>query len=324
MIEDLIDVKNVKDEYKNQFITYKLNDRKYWTIQMYAKNNRLYNDINLNKLFIENINNMFRHKVLENVFNQIKIFDNYKYPFLKESFIDQIHKSIIYIKLPSKLILGLTLKKVGIVIINKGRHDDIINSQKNKNTKFILKLAEYSFYKITLLHEISFHYILVILFSNKKIDFLDTPEKVFTDEIDLNTDKKLDFGDKGEVLLFGSNVSVLYISAVIDIITLDLWNKNKNTKPYKIGEKFIDLNKETTNDKMTLGNIVNSCDFVHCLYKICDNESDIGSFNLNLNVGNIFSRGKILNINPNDINLDSNDLGKILNRGICLNAGRYG
>ena len=94
------------------------------------------------------------------------------------------------------------------------------------------------------------------------------------------------------MVLFGSNIYVLYISAVLDIITLDLWNKNKNTKPHKIGEKFIDLNKETTNDKMIIGNIVNLCDFVRCLYKICDNENNIGSFNFYLNVENIFHKEK--------------------------------
>ena len=119
------------------------------------------------------------------------------------------------------------------------------------------------------------------------------------------------------MVLFGANVYVLYVSAVIDIITFEFWNKNKNTKDHKIGEKFIDSNKETTNNKMIMGNIVNLCDFVSCLYKICDNENNIGSFNLNLNVGNIVSRGKILNINQNEVDFNSNK------RGICLNAGRF-
>ena len=65
------------------------------------------------------------------------------------------------------MILGLTIKKMGIIIINRGRYDDLINEQKNKNVKFSLKLSECAFNKITLLHEINFHYFLVILYSNR-------------------------------------------------------------------------------------------------------------------------------------------------------------
>ena len=96
---------------------------------------------------------MLKHTVLKNVFKEINLFEKYKYPFLKEGFLNQVKNSIIYVPLPTQLILGLTVKKMGVIIINKGRHSKVINNQENKNSKFILKLGEFSFYKITLLHE---------------------------------------------------------------------------------------------------------------------------------------------------------------------------
>ena len=48
-------------------------------------------------------------------------------------------------------------------------------------------------------HEINFHYFLVILFSNKKINFLNTPKKVFKN---YTVHAKIDFGYKGEVMLY--------------------------------------------------------------------------------------------------------------------------
>ena len=94
---------------------------------------------------------------------------------------------------------------MGVIIINKGRHSKVINKQENKNSKFVLKLGEFSFYKITLLHEINFHYFLIILHSNDKRKILVTPEKVFKNyNVKTEGITKLDFGDKGEALLFGA------------------------------------------------------------------------------------------------------------------------
>jgi len=45
---------------------------------------------------------MLKHDVLKNVFNEINLFESYKYPFLKEGFIRQVKNSIIYIPLPTK------------------------------------------------------------------------------------------------------------------------------------------------------------------------------------------------------------------------------
>ena len=75
---------------------------------------------------------MLNHKVLENLFYEISIFENYKYPFHKKEFFEQVHNSIMYITLPTKLILGLTLKKMGVIIINKGGYNDLLDDQKIK------------------------------------------------------------------------------------------------------------------------------------------------------------------------------------------------
>ena len=239
---------------------------------------------------------MLKHQVLEKVFNGINIFENYKYPLNKEGFIQQVHKSIVYVPLPTKLILGLTFKKVGIIIINKGRYEELISSQNNKNVKYVLKISEFAFYKITLFHEINFHYFLVILFSNKKINFLDTPEIVFKE---YKIDEKIDFGSKGEGLLFGSNVSELYIKAIINIITLELWNKCSNMKPVKIGKKFLEINARTTED-IKIEKLINLSNFTKYLFEAIKNEYDKIQFDLKMDIANFFSRGKILNLDVDD------------------------
>ena len=229
-------LEDIPKNNRKQYIDKVLDNCEYWTIQKYATVNSLYNnDINLNKLFDEELDLMLKHKVLENIFNEIYLFKNYQYPFLNNEFLKQVHNSIVYVKLPTKLIIGLTIKNMGVIIINKGRYDEIIEERNNKNIKFALQLSEFSFYKVTLLHEINFHYFLVIFFSNGKINCLNKHEIVFNNYI-VDKNANCDFGDKGEVVLFGKRVSELYINGVINIINLDLWNKNVNTQPYIIGK----------------------------------------------------------------------------------------
>jgi len=320
LFDQINEVTSIKEmDKKKEFIENKLNDCDFWTIQKHAKINSPYLKKNLKEKFDQEVITMLKHNVLKNTFNEINIFEAYKYPFLKEGFINQVQNSIIYIPMPSQIILGLTIKKMGIIIINKGRHDKIINEQKNKNQKYILKLGEFSFYKITLLHEINFHYFLVILYSNDKNKALITPERVFKNYKVENKGKILDFGDKGEVLLFGTKIDALYIRAMINIINLKLWDENIDIKPKKIGEKFMEINNEVKDSDIILKQLIDLSGFTEELYKIINNEKNTKEFKESENIGNIFARGKIINIDINHFDFDG-DFGKILPRGECLNS----
>ena len=320
LFDEINEVRNIKEiDEKKEFIENKLNDCNFWTIQKHAKINSPYLNKNLKEKFDQEVITMLTHTVLKNTFNEINIFEAYKYPFLKENFINQVQNSILYIPMPSQIILGLTIKKMGIILINKGRHDNIINEQKNKNQKYILKLGEFSFYKITLLHEINFHYFLVILYSNDKKKALITPERVFKNYKVENKGKMLDFGDKGEVLLFGTKINALYIRAMINIINLKLWDENIDTKPKKIGEKFMEINKEVKDSEIILKQLFGLSGFTQELYELINCEKNIKEFIESENIGNIFARGKILNIDINHFDFDG-DFGKILPRGECLNS----
>ena len=312
-------MKYIQEKNKEQFINNILNNPLYWTLQKQIKVNSLYNDDELNNLFKKDVNKMLKHKVLEKVFNKVKMFEAYKYPFLKEGFLEQVHKNIVYIKLPTKIILGLTLKEMGIVIINKGRHNDVINDQLDKNSKFLLKLSESAFYKVTLIHEINFHYFLVILYSNKKINALTTPKKVFKGEMHIKG--LFDFGDKGEIALFGSTISILFIRGIIDIIQLNSWEKNKNKDLVEIKNAFFNINKELKKDYIKIEELFNLNSFTHCLYKIINQEKEIQRFIPSIGVGNLFCSGKILNFETDKIIFDG-DFGKIIPRGLCFNSFR--
>jgi hypothetical protein len=250
----------------------------------------------------------------------MNIFSNKKYPFLKNDFLIQVHKSMVFVNLPTKLILGLTLKKMGIIMINKGRYDDVMRKQKNKNTRFLFKLAEFVIYKIIFLNEIYFHYFLVLLFSNKNIKSFDTPPTVFINEKKVN--ENMDFGDKGEVLLFGTKVSVLYINSIIDLITLKSWDENKDGRLDNLRNLFLENNKETKKNDIKIGQLINLNDFTRYLYKIIDEENDIIPFDKNLGVGDFFFKCKLQRDGSEEFDINS-DFFQILPRGVCLNQRIY-
>ena len=320
LIAELLRINEVQKNEKKLFIKNTLNNHQYWTIQKHIKINSPYNNNDLKNLFNNEIDILLKNKVLEKVFKEINIFQDYNYPLYEEKFLEQIHNSLVFIKLPTKTLLGLTLKKMGIIIINKGRYFDIINDQIDSNSKYILKLAEYAFYRISIFHEINFHYFLVIFYSNKKIDFLLTQEKVFKNEKKVNM--LLDFGDKGEIILFGTKISFLYIKAIIDIITLDSWKKHQNDELNIIRDAFLELNKEVEITDIKIENLIKLNKFTEHLFNIIEKEKNIYPFDVNIGVGKIFSSGKILNLDPDKIEFNC-DFGRILQRGICLNACRY-
>ena len=324
LLPEIMKINFIPDNNKRQYLENLLDNCEYWTIQRYAVVNKIYNgDENLNKLFDNELDLMLKHKVLENVFDEVILFNKFQYPFLNEAFIKQVHDSVVYVKLPTKLIIGLTVKNMGIIIINKGRYSEIIDEQKNKNVKFALKLSEFSFYKVTLLHEINFHYFLVILYSNDQLNCLNTPEIVFKNYT-IDEKEKCDFGDQGEVVLFGKKVSELFINGIISIITLDLWNNNMNEKPSNIGIKFLKLNQEQLNTgNFTVKNLIRLSKFTEYLYEKIKNENDLEPFVLNSDIGDFFSRGKLLDVNIDEFNLEGKNFATIFPRGECLNVYRY-
>ena len=280
----MINFDDISEEEKKKKIQALLNDPQYWTVQKHARENSPYNNKNLDTLFKNEINIMLKHKVLENIFNETPFGKEYKYPFLEKDFLNQVHDSIIYMKFPTKLLLGLTIKHMGIILINKDRYRKIINEEKDKNIKYILRLSEYSFYKTALLHQVNYHYLSVILFSNQKTNIINAPKIGFKNN-KIDNESNLDFDD----ILFGKKLSKLYIRGIMNIITLDLWNNNNNDKkPKEMGKKFFEINKEVENDEIKIKDLINLSEFSKYLYEIIDYEKSEIPFELDKDIVNFF------------------------------------
>ena len=81
----------------------------------------------------------------------------------------------------------------------------------------------------------------------------------------------------------------------------------------------MEINNEVKDSEIILKQLIDLSGFTEELYKIIDNEKNIKEFKESENIGNIFARGKIINIDINHFDFDG-DFGKILPRGECLNS----
>ena len=328
LFQSLDNIDNIKDvNMKKRYIQENLDCMENWTMQKHIKLNRVYNNKEINELFEMEIDSMFQHELLRKIFGEIIPFKGYEYPLIRKEFRDQIFKSILFVPAPTKSILGLTFKKLGIILINKGRNEKIIGEENEKSKKFVLRLAEFSFYKTTILHETNFHYFLVIFLSNKSVKSSDTPKVVFKK---YRIKEKIDFGFKGEALLFGSKVYILFINGIKEIITMKLWNESikNNIKLKDIGEKFFKLNQESENP-IKIRDLVYLNKFTQKIFNLINEETSTTlTIKEDLEIKHIFVKGKIIDINGN-MNLEEAEDGEKfllkITRGECLNncMGQY-
>ena len=86
----------------------------------------------------------------------------------------------------------------------------------------------------------------------------------------------------------------------------------------------MNLNKEKKDTgEFSLNNLKGLSNFCKRLYEVVNNEINFVDFNLNSDIGDFFSRGKIFKMNVDESNIEGKNFSTIISRGICLNAGRY-
>lgn len=198
---------------------------------------------------------------------------------------------MFYCPFPNERILGLSLRNLGIILINNNIFHSL--ESKNINTEFAISIIKAAFGKITCLHETNFHYLLKICSSQDRQLICKTPHKFFKNyqfkEKEKINSQYYDGGDFGETLIFGEKVYQLYLSGVEKIFNEKFWLK-KNINFAKFGTEFILINKPS-NPKRNLNSL---SIFTQQLFEYL--KSEIQNYNTNIdyspdkNIGNISVR----------------------------------
>ena len=256
-------------QFTYEEITFKMNDAKNFSLQKCASNDKLFKTQETNIEFDKYLHKIMNHKILRRAFEQIKNFSQKKYPLDNQKLVNQIKKNLLFLPFPTPHLSGLTLKKFGFILININRFYKEIDQSDNQILRYIKKLCETGFIIITIIHEVNFHYFLVILFQNHHL-VLKTPTTPFKNYA---INKKYiikDGGDMGEILLFGKQVKYFYLNALYKFLTLELWDKYKNKTDLdflQLGNEFLKENRPNENIIKKYSDFVGINDFTKSLAK---------------------------------------------------------
>ena len=169
------------------------------------------------RAFISFINNILSSQVIREYFNKVGVFQNYEFPFKKNSEIfNYLWNKVRFTDLDRET-WGIT---------NREGYGIFINRDKGINSNGL----GYGAYVITVDHEFLGHFIKYLINSNNQIEAgTATPNESFIDEEDnLKSNQYYDGGDKFEVLLFGGKVDNLTIGGNHFIFNINNWSLHLN------------------------------------------------------------------------------------------------
>ena len=245
-----------------------INNKDNWTIQRFYKNNYLFFNEDISKTVEENIFDFIKNnRVLKRAINAVEKFKLYNYPFDDKKMIQQVKNSLFVFPFSCSSIGGLTLKKFGLILINN----------RISPIEELLSLEEYFFvfllkgmnYKTIYIHEINFHYLLYLIYANNYSKTFMTPKKLFT----YYKVNEGDAGEKGECLLFGKKINLIFIRAALLLSDNKEYNLKENEDFNVISEKFLKFNMPNKlGDLNDFNKIVNKNSFTKKLYNIITNK----------------------------------------------------
>ena len=199
--EDLVILENIINKINMSYNYYKMNRFNYF----------------IDEKKMSFINNILSSQVIREYFNKVGVFQNYEFPFKKNSEIfNYLWNKVRFTDLDRET-WGIT---------NREGYGIFINRDKGINSNGL----GYGAYVITVDHEFLGHFIKYLINSNNQIEAgTATPNESFIDEEDnLKSNQYYDGGDKFEVLLFGGKVDNLTIGGNHFIFNIDNWSLHLN------------------------------------------------------------------------------------------------
>ena len=260
----------------NNFMTV-INNKQNWTLQKFFKENYLFSNAKISNIIEDNIfNSIQNNNVFKKAFMAVDKFKKYNYPFENNKIIEQLKNCIFIFPFSCESISGLTLKPFGLILINNRIKP--IKKDLNLEDFFFVYLLKGMNYKIVYIHEIIFHYVFHLIYTNNYSNTVATPKKLFT----LYKVDEGDAGDKGECLLFGKKINLLYIRAALLLSDDKEYKLNENEDFNIIAETFLKYNMPNKLGVLNdFSKIIDKNTFTSNLYKVALNE--IGNISKNKN-----------------------------------------
>ena len=147
-----------------------MNNLQNWTLQKHAKENLLFSDKAISDIIEKNIfDSISGNSVLKKVFQQVVPITQFNYPLENTKIIEQIKKGTYIFPFCNDSLGALTLKKIGIILINNRIKK--VEFKLDDKDWFFYFLLKGMIYKTVFIHEIIFHmyFVLFIVITIQKL-----------------------------------------------------------------------------------------------------------------------------------------------------------
>ncbi len=247
------------------------NKASYFKFPILLKKNIFQFNQNAIKLFRNFFKEIYKSKLLEEIYYLTPEFNDFKYPLSDDEILEEMLDNTIFLPFDHQILHGYTQKQFAKIYISAKFLKE--NYYKRDLSKVLIEI---SFMSNTLIHEQFKHYIKGLLFynsfrfkENKRLDsdlsgyeqdksFMDNIRLKYAIEKDISLKPVIDGGNRAEIYLYGYVLSRLFLSGALFLIDKKTWN----LPVYKHLEQFNENNKSFPDKKQTIEDLKNNVNII--------------------------------------------------------------
>ena len=239
------------------------NRAKYYSYPILLKKNIFQANEKTFNSFRRYLKEIYKSKLLEEIFYLTPEFNDYKYPLLDDEILDEMIDNTIFLPYDQEALHGYTQKQFAKIFISSNLFKDSL-SQKDIS-KIVVDI---SLVFNTLIHEQLKHYIKGLLYYNafrfrqkKRLDsdladyesdrfFIDNLQIIFSEKKNIILRPVIDGGNRAEIYLYGKILYKLFFNEALEMHDKSTWNLSvlEHLKQFKKNNKFISKEKEVKLD----------------------------------------------------------------------------
>ena len=235
------------------------NRAKYYSYPALLKKNIFQANENTFNNFRKYLKEIYKSKLLEEIFYLTPEFNDFKYPLLDDEILDEMIDNTIFLPYDQEALHGYTQKQFAKIFISTNMFKD--NLSKKDISRVVVDI---SLLLNTLIHEQLKHYIKGLIYYNsfrfrekKRLDsdfasyesdqfFIDNLQIIFSEKKNIIPKAIIDGGNRAEIYLYGNILYKLFFNSALRMHDKSTWNLSvlEHLKQFKKNNKYISEEKE--------------------------------------------------------------------------------
>ena len=292
------------------------NNASYFKFPILLKKNIFQFNQNSIKLFRNFLKEIYKSKLLEEIYYLTPEFNDFKYPLSDDGILEEMIDNTIFLPFDHQILHGYTQKQFAKIYISAKFLKE--NYYKRDLSKVLIEI---SFIFNTLIHEQFKHYIKWLLFynsfrfkENKRLDsdlsgyeqdksFMDNIRLKYSLEKNISLKPVIDGGNRAEIYLYGNVLTRLFLSGALYLFDKKTWN----LPVYKHLEQFNENNKSFPDKKQTIEDLKNDVNIIDFFKEIINQFINYYECDVKINLN--FKQYGSEKPNDNSMSIEENNEG---------------